>query len=393
MSLEEHVWAIEGFSGNEPQTPADVVQLYESLMGAVQRKLLLNKECTEEDLAEIAHAEALSYCAKRWNDPRCRSVVRWVLDPGGLVNVAREGALARTRFWIKRVTSGKFAAWNRSDLIGLLPLSRAVLSRVRSAYTWEAPGSFLGDADLDIVRWTYPLVCGMPAESTVSDEQLAHEWNTSGLPDSGVSVDELRREYSGIEEFALDRRYLWYSEWMSSSGGEYANPDAYDVDFECRAAGLRLVAIAMREAKRFGITDFEDLPDIANETQALEWVERIIARTMALGSELPSDPVSKSIVREPYSTSIPQAGTTSAMSARFTAKLPKSFLCWILDDVTDKSLAPKLLEYGIRLHPEDSLPNRKQTLRLEVDSLVNTPLYHESNRAELLQNWKRRTPK
>lgn len=75
----------------------------------------------------------------------------------------------------------------------------------------------------------------------------------------------------------------------------------------------------------------------------------------------------------------------------YTGGIPKAFLCHVLDDVSDKSLQGQVKRYGIRLHPDDQLPNRKQKLRLEIESLSNTRLYKEEERASLLLNWERDT--
>lgn len=286
---EQHRWGLEGFSDFEPLTPTIVEELYDKLLQAIGDKRGLRWFSESGENFQIIKHEALNYCVKNWSDPRCRQVVRWILDAEGLINVIREGSLARLRFWITRVTAGKYKATDRRDMIGLVKISKAVLCRVRAAYTWEAPSSFLGTEDDRIVSWTYPILFGIPAECTVSNAQIEAEWRDNVF---GGGWFERASDSGSIEEWTIQRRYLYESKWHELRDSDScASKDAYDVDFECRTAGIRMVEVAIREAKRFGMK-FE-LPDIDTESTALEWVDRIVSRTLALGSELPSDQMSE----------------------------------------------------------------------------------------------------
>ncbi len=253
--------------------PDDVILLHQSIINACAEKTRLALDLCWEEQNEELREEAATHCATEWHDPRYRSVLRCMLEPDGFCNVIREGALARLRCWIKRISNGRFSAATREDLFGLIRISNAVLSRVRTAFTWEAPSSFLGADDLEIVRWTYPAVCGIPAECSVSKKQLLKEWKIGHPEFDTVECDD-------FEDWADARRLLYYSDWYLSEYPSRANPSTYDVDFECRSVGLRMVAIAIREAERFGLTRFE-LPGIDNENDALELIERIVALTIS----------------------------------------------------------------------------------------------------------------
>ncbi len=239
--------------------PDEVILLHRSVM----------KSCAKKTRA------AANYCARRWADTQYRSVLRCILEPHGFVNIIREGALARTRFWIKRILNGKFTASNRGDLDGVIRISKAVLSRVRAAYTWEAPTSFLGADDLEIVQWTYPLVCGIPAECSVSENQLRKE-----LKAGKCEFGKLDYSWDSFEDYADARRFLEYSKWFCSEYQSRANPSAYDVDGECLQAGLKMIAIALREAERFGLPSV-DIPNIQNEVDSAEFVEMVVRLTIA----------------------------------------------------------------------------------------------------------------
>ena len=71
----------------------------------------------------------------------------------------------------------------------------------------------------------------------------------------------------------------------------------------------------------------------------------------------------------------------------FTEPLRKGFLRHEFG-CSDKTLAKKLAELNITIHPDDALPNNKHNLRLKVDTLVNTQIYNPQDRSAKLLKWK-----
>jgi len=258
--------------------PDDLIVLHQSVLRICAENRPSNWRLGLTAMDEELQEDAATYCASRWDQPGYRSVLRCLLEPDGCVNIVREGALARTRFWIKRILQGRFAARSREDLAGLIRISRALLSRIRASYTWEAPSSFLGADDSEIVRWTYPLVCGIPAECSVPKKQLRKEWKADKC-----EFGEIGFEWCDFEDYSDARRFLDYSKWYRAEYQSRAKPTAYDVESECITAGMRMVAIAIREAERYGLP-LMNLPTMQNENDCDYFVGQILRSVIA---ELP----------------------------------------------------------------------------------------------------------
>lgn len=78
---------------------------------------------------------------------------------------------------------------------------------------------------------------------------------------------------------------------------------------------------------------------------------------------------------------------------RYTEPIEKAFLRsqHVLDCSKDL-FKVRLAKAGVRVHPEDD-DTPKHSIRLDRDSLVNTRIYNDSDRAALLQLWKQEREK
>lgn len=72
----------------------------------------------------------------------------------------------------------------------------------------------------------------------------------------------------------------------------------------------------------------------------------------------------------------------------FTEPIPKAFL-WHVFNCSDKTLAKRMAALGVITHPDDILPNSKQKLRLNIESLIETEIYSSIKRRASFAEWDR----